>query len=98
MSDLERRDLTDVDLRLISILQSNGRKSNTQISKELGLTESTVRRRIDALIREEYIQIVALTDPLKIGFSVWVLVQAQVDLKYLDKVADELAKFPRSRS
>ena len=58
------------------------------------MAESTVRRRIDWLVREGYVQISALTDPLKIGFPVWVTAEVQAELRSRDRLAEELAAFP----
>src|SRR3989304_339064 len=44
--------LTQFDLQLIAALQHDARRPNTEIARELGVAESTVRRRIDWLIRE----------------------------------------------
>ena len=86
--------LTQFDLQLVAALQHNARRPNTEIARELRVAESTVRRRIEWLIREGYIEISALTDPLKIGFPVWVVVEIQVDLPQIEAVTDALAQLP----
>jgi Lrp/AsnC family transcriptional regulator, regulator for asnA, asnC and gidA len=86
--------LTQFDLQLVAALQHDARRPNTEIARELRVAESTVRRRIDWLIREGYIEISALTDPLKIGFPVWVVVEIQVDLPQIETVTDALTRLP----
>ncbi len=86
--------LSRFDLQLIATLQRDARRPNTEIAKELRVAESTVRRRIDWLIREGYIQVAALTDPLRIGFPVWVVVEIQVELPEIESVTAALAGLP----
>lgn len=88
------REFTDLDLQLMHILQIDGRRSSTDIGRELGISESTVRRRIEWLTQNGYIQISAICDPIRIGLSVWAMVQMQVDLTHIEAVAEGLAKFP----
>jgi Lrp/AsnC family transcriptional regulator for asnA, asnC and gidA len=94
MSAESSRELTDLDFRLMRVLQLDGRRSSTEIAKELGVSESTVRRRIDWLTEQRYIQISAICDPIRIGFSIWIIVQLQVDLSEIETVSKELAELP----
>jgi Lrp/AsnC family transcriptional regulator for asnA, asnC and gidA len=93
-----RNRLTEFDTRLIALLQVDARRPNTDLARELRVAESTVRRRIDWLRREGYIQIAAQTDPFKIGFSVWIMGGLQTELRYRDQVAEELARRPEVSS
>ncbi len=94
MEDGNSQQLTDLDFQLMGILQIDGRRSSTEIAKELGVSESTVRRRIDWLTENKFIQISAICDPIRIGFSIWIIVQLQVDLSEIEVVAKELAQLP----
>jgi Lrp/AsnC family transcriptional regulator for asnA, asnC and gidA len=89
-----RNRLSEFDTRLIALLQVDARRSNTDLARELRVAESTVRRRIDWLRREGYIQIAAQTDPFKIGFNVWVMGEVDTELRHRDHVAEELARLP----
>lgn len=53
-------ELDSVDISLIALLQENGRQSTTEISRLISIPASTVRRRIDRLLREQVIQVVAV--------------------------------------
>ncbi|MGD8392813.1 MAG: winged helix-turn-helix transcriptional regulator, partial [Desulfobacterales bacterium] len=57
-----------IDCRMIELLQKDGRIPNTDIAKEIGISEATVRSRLNRLIEEGYIQIVAVSNPIKLGF------------------------------
>jgi Lrp/AsnC family transcriptional regulator for asnA, asnC and gidA len=55
--------------RIIELLQADGRSSYASIGKEVGLSEAAVRNRVQKLGDSGLLQIVAVTDPLKLGFS-----------------------------
>lgn len=81
-----------LDTRIVDILQKDGRASNAGIAREVGVSEGTVRRRLKRLVQEEYIQVVALPDPVKMGYESQALVGVQVDPDKIDQVADDLAE------
>ena len=83
-------DITDREI--IKLLQIDGRIPNTQIAKDLGISEATVRTRLNRLIEEEYIQIVAVSNPLKLGFETVGYIKIDVDIKKIDQVTRELTK------
>ena len=80
------------DREIIKLLQIDGRIPNTQIAKDLGISEATVRTRLNRLIEEEYIQIVAVSNPLKLGFETVGYIKIDVDIKKIDQVTLELTK------
>lgn len=84
--------LDQVDCEMIRLLQKDGRIPNTEIAKALGISESTVRVRLNRLIDNEYIQIVAVSNPLKLGFEVVGILRINVDVKKVEKVKRELSK------
>ncbi len=49
-------DTTDTDRRILEILRADSRKSFVDIGKQLGLSESAVRRRVKNLIRSGIIK------------------------------------------
>ncbi len=78
--------------RIIEILQRDGRRSFTAIAREVGISEAAVRARVQRLTREGVVSVVAVTDPLRLGFEVMALlgVQANSDLS---RVADEVSEW-----
>jgi len=65
---------------------------NTMIAKQLGVSEATVRSRLTRLIKEECIQIVAVSNPLKLGFEIVGILKINVDVKKMEHVSEELNK------
>jgi Lrp/AsnC family transcriptional regulator, regulator for asnA, asnC and gidA len=93
-ANIDENRLTDLDSRLIAILQRDAYRPNTDIARELRVGESTVRRRIQALIRGGSLKILGITDPFRLGFAVWVVIALQVDPPRIDAVANEVAAMP----
>lgn len=83
--------LDDVSKAIIEQLQQDGRRSYAAIGKVVGLSEAAVRQRVQRLIESGVMQVVAVTDPLELGFAR----QAMVGIKVtgpLEPVADSIAK------
>jgi len=80
------------DCKIIELLQKNGRVSNIVIARKLGVSEATIRVRLKRLIKEEYIQIVAVSNPLKLGFGTVGILRINVDVKKIKHVTKELCK------
>ena len=85
--------LDDINKRIIEQLQRDGRMSYAALAKIVGLSEAAVRQRVQRLLDTSVMQIVAVTDPLTLGFARQVMVGLKVagDMR---PVADALAKIP----
>src|SRR5512140_2475686 len=60
--------LDDVSKAIIEQLQEDGRRPYAAIGKAVGLSEAAVRQRVQRLIESGVMQIVAVTDPMQVGF------------------------------
>jgi Lrp/AsnC family transcriptional regulator for asnA, asnC and gidA len=90
--EVERRPptLDDVSKAIIAQLQQDGRRSYASIGKAVGLSEAAVRQRVQRLIEGGVMQIVAVTDPLQLGFARQAMVGIRVT-GALEPVADALS-------
>ena len=88
----KKKMLDQIDCQMIELLQTDGRISNTDIAKEIGLSEATVRTRLNRLIQEEFVQIVAVSNPIKLGFKIVGNIRIHVEIKKMDKIIKELMK------
>jgi Lrp/AsnC family transcriptional regulator, regulator for asnA, asnC and gidA len=61
--------LDDVSRGIIEQLQEDGRRPYARIATAVGLSEAAVRQRVQRLLDAGVMQIVAVTDPLQVGFS-----------------------------
>jgi Lrp/AsnC family transcriptional regulator, regulator for asnA, asnC and gidA len=89
-------ELSDLDKRIIEHLQEDGRRPFTQIAAVLGVSEAAVRARTNRLIEKGILQVVGVTDPLKLGFQVWAMIGVRVEAARLIEVAEEIASFPET--
>jgi Lrp/AsnC family transcriptional regulator, regulator for asnA, asnC and gidA len=85
--------LDEVSRKIIGQLQQDGRRSYAAIAKVVGLSEAAVRQRVQKLLDSGVMQIVAVTDPLRVGFrrQAMIGVKAEGDLRM---VADKLGTIP----
>jgi Lrp/AsnC family transcriptional regulator for asnA, asnC and gidA len=83
--------LDEVSKAIIEQLQQDGRRSYAAIGKVVGLSEAAVRQRVQRLIESGVMQVVAVTDPLELGFARQAMVGIEVTGP-LDEVADSLAE------
>jgi len=89
----KKKPISRTDCQIIRLLQKDGRISNTTIAEKLGISEATVRARLKRLIEDQVIQIVAVSNPLKLGFEIVGVINIQVDIKKAENVIKELKKF-----
>ncbi len=66
-------------MQIIRELQRDGRRPYTSIAKTIGLSEAAVRQRVQRLLDAGVMQIVAVTDPLQVGFHRQAMVGVKVD-------------------
>lgn len=84
-----------IDKQIIQMLQKNGRMPNTEIAKQLNLSETAIRKRLKGLLEDEIIQIVAVVDQKKLGFVFRGNICLKVDIKKTDAVKKALQKIDR---
>ena len=88
------REIDAIDQGIIEALQANGREPFRRIAARLGISEATVRARYTRLAAEEILQVVAVTNPLGLGFE-----QALVGVKTTGapgSAAEEIASWPEA--
>ena len=93
MSRAGSSNLDDVDRAIIEQLQADGRMPYTRLGAAVGLSEAAVRQRVQRLIDTGTLQIVAVTDPLQLGFRRMAMVgiRAEGDTS---EIAAKLEAFP----
>ncbi|MDD4858856.1 MAG: Lrp/AsnC family transcriptional regulator [Dehalococcoidales bacterium] len=84
-------DIDEIARKIIIELQKNGRREYTDIAGQLGISLSTVSRRIDNLLNSGIIQITAVPDLAKLGYKFSALIGLDVDVSKIDSVCTSLA-------
>lgn len=92
-------EVDEVDLRILKMLQEDGRRPFTEIAENLGLSESAVRKRVQALQRKGVIKKFTVeVEPAKLGINTVAIVGVDVDPTKLLEVAQKLCEVKEVRS
>jgi Lrp/AsnC family transcriptional regulator for asnA, asnC and gidA len=71
--------IDEIDKAIVRALQVDGRMSYAKLGPEVGLSQAAVRQRVQRLIDSGVMQVVAVTDPLSIGFTVQAMIGVRAD-------------------
>jgi Lrp/AsnC family transcriptional regulator for asnA, asnC and gidA len=85
--------IDDIDLQIIKILNEDGRTPFSQVAQRLGVSTGMVRQRYHRLVQEGVLQVVAVTNPLLMGFTTMAQIGVKVDVGHLEEIADQIASF-----
>jgi Lrp/AsnC family transcriptional regulator, regulator for asnA, asnC and gidA len=91
---MRKQALDKTDIAIIGQLQTDGRRAFTSIAKDLGISEASVRQRVSRLLRQNLIQIVAVSSPLDLGL-LWAQVHMRVRGDSIERVAQAVAELPK---
>jgi len=84
--------LDEVDKKIIALLRRNGRATNQELARKLGVAAATVSARIRRLENFKAMKVVAVTDFAALGYKVLLAVGVQVQGRPAEHVAQELAR------
>ena len=88
----------EIDRQIIHILQEDGRTSNVDVARQIGVTEGTIRKRLERLLESDIIRVTALLDPPKIGYTIHTIIGLKVELSALDEIIERLIHKSEVRS
>jgi Lrp/AsnC family transcriptional regulator, regulator for asnA, asnC and gidA len=84
----------DLDRQIIAQLQPDGRLAFSEVAQRLSVSEGTVRQRYHRLVDAGVLQVVAVADPFRIGFSTMAMIGINIDIdgeRGIDSIANEIA-------
>ncbi len=84
--------LDDTDLRIIDALRKDGRVAFTQIAEQLGVSPGMIRQRYTRLVDQGFLKIIAITNPVRMGFRTMAMIGIRADGSKLLEVADKVSK------
>lgn len=90
----QRLHLDTLDRKILRAFRFGGRLSNSEIARQVDVSEGTVRRRIAALEEFGALRFVAITDPKNLGFNLNVLIGVKADGDKVLSIAEQLAEMP----
>ena len=93
MSDIEY--IPDqLDMKIISLLQEDGRAPTQDIAKNFNSTSSTIRKRIRRLEETGTMRVVAVTDFAAAGYDLLLAIGIEVESRNAEDVGNDLAELP----
>jgi Lrp/AsnC family transcriptional regulator for asnA, asnC and gidA len=82
----------EIDLQIIDALRKDGRVAFAQIAEQLNVSPGMIRLRYNRLIEEGFLKVVAITNPLRMGFKTMAMIGIRADGSKLLEVAEKIAK------
>jgi Lrp/AsnC family transcriptional regulator for asnA, asnC and gidA len=83
-----------LDRQIITLLRADGRRSNREIARRLGVPEATVRYRVRRLTDGGVLKITASVDPELLGYALTAVISVQVEPRTLVSASDSIAAMP----
>jgi len=93
-SEPVQRVLDDLDHQLMRQLRANPRSAYTSLAASAGCSKATARRRIERLIDDQVLQVIAVADPVRLGYAIRANIGLGVRPGMIDKAATALAASP----
>lgn len=85
--------IDEIDLQIIKFLNEDGRMPFAQIAQRLSVSTGMIRQRYHRLVQEGVLQVVAVTNPLLMGFTTMAHIGVKVEVSRLQEIADQIASF-----
>lgn len=82
----------EIDLQIIDALQKDGRVAFAQIAEQLNVSPGMIRLRYNRLVEQGYLKVVAITNPLRMGYKAMSMIGIRVEGSKLLEAADKVAK------
>jgi len=86
--------MDSVDKQIIEILRNDAKLSSKELAKQLNISSSTVRRRVKNLIDSGTLRIVAIPDPVKVGFPLTAVLAFDVSIEKIELAVQMLVTRP----
>jgi Lrp/AsnC family transcriptional regulator, regulator for asnA, asnC and gidA len=83
--------LDAIDRRILAVLRDEGRRPNTEIARAVGVSEPTVRKRLDRMLQQGVLKIMAVLNAAATGYPVDAIIGIKVQSGRLRDVGRQLA-------
>lgn len=84
--------LDDIDRFIIEAMRKDGRVAFSQIAEQLNVSAGMIRLRYNRLMEEGYLRVVAITNPLRLGYKTMAMISIRVDGSKLLEAAEKISK------
>ena len=89
---LQYASLDETDLNIIEALRKDGRIAFAQIAEQLGVSPGMIRQRYTRLVDQGFLKVVAITNPIRMGYKTMAMIGIRVDGSKLLDVAEKISK------
>jgi len=89
--------IDNLDREIIRYLQMDGRASNVDVARALGVAEATVRKRLERLIDEGIVAFSACVEPKRVGLETHTILLIKAEVGQVERVGRALAAMPEAR-
>ncbi len=84
--------IDEIDRRVIESLRKDGRAAFAQIADSLNVSPGMIRLRYNRLVEQGYLKVVAITNPLRMGYKTMAMIGLRVDGSQLLEAADKISR------
>lgn len=90
-ANLYSRDLDTIDLKIMEALQEDGRIAFAQIAERLNVSPGMIRMRYNRMVEMGYLKVVAITNPLRMGYEAMAMIGISTEGRKMLEVAEKIA-------
>ncbi len=87
------QNLDEIDYQIIEALRKDGRVAFAQIAEQLNVSPGMIRLRYNRLVEEGFVRVVAITNPLRMGYRTMAMIGIRVEGSKLLSAAEKISKF-----
>ncbi len=87
------QNLDEIDYQIIEALRKDGRVAFAQIAEQLNVSPGMIRLRYNRLVEEGFVRVVAITNPLRMGYRTMAMIGIRVEGSKLLEAAEKISKF-----
>ncbi len=86
--------MVDLETHIINILKTNARTSNAEMARLIGVSEATIRRRLNRMLEDRSVEITVTSNPAMMGNHVDIVMALQVDQSETTFIANKIHSLP----
>ena len=84
--------LDEIDRFIVEAMRKDGRVAFSQIAEQLNVSAGMIRLRYNRLVEEGYLRVVAISNPLRLGYKTMAMIGIRVDGSRLLEAAEKISK------
>lgn len=92
IGNLPAESIDETDRQIIEALQRDGRVAFAQIADQLNVSPGMIRLRYNRLVEQGILRVVAITNPLRMGYATMAMIGIRTDGSKLLDVAEKVSK------